>query len=262
MKWGYVLEAPGRPTRERQLELLRLCGVDVDNEYPPVFSDRIAAGNTNPRKMLEGRNVLLLGVGKGNTVFVANYFCLGFSGPDATWFATEIHKAGGKLCVGGDHIGADDIPAMAKKVTNAQNTHHVRVSRGVEPKYLPGVKPPKRKVGKPLKPAKRPCVYRHYDAEDRLLYVGACANYERRMGVHKSKKAPWLPQIARASVEFYSSMKEALKAENEAIWFEKPVHNVRRTMPDTKAFIKRAAKLAEMADPELAKQIREMQKAI
>lgn len=262
MKWGYIMEAPGRPTYERQVELMRLFGIDVDNEYPPIFRDRIAAGNTNPRTLLKERNILLLGVRKGNTVFVANYFCLGFSGADATWFASEIHKAGGKLCVCGDYIGADDIPAMAKKVANAQNTHHVRVSRGVEPKYLPGMKPPKRKPAKPVKAAKRPCVYRHHDADDKLLYVGACANYERRMSTHKAKKAPWLAKIARVSVELYPSMKEALKAENEAIWFEKPMHNVRRTMPETKAFIRRAAKLAEIADPELAKQIRAMQKAL
>lgn len=261
MKWGYVLEAPGRPKHERQVELMRLFGIDVDSEYPPVFRDRIAAGNTNPRTLLKERNILLLGVGKGNTVFVANYFCLGFSGADATWFASEIHKAGGKLCVCGDYIDADGIPAMAKKVANAQNTHHVRVSRGVEPKYLPGMKPPKRRPVPPAKAAKRPCVYRHYDAEERLLYVGACANYDRRMDAHRCK-AVWFKDIRRSAVEFYPSMREANKAENEAIWFEKPLHNVRRTMPETKAFIKRAATLAETADPELAKQIRAMQKAI
>lgn len=37
MKWGYILEAPGRPSHQKQADFLRESGVSVDEEYPPVF---------------------------------------------------------------------------------------------------------------------------------------------------------------------------------------------------------------------------------
>lgn len=42
------------------------------------------------------------------------------------------------------------------------------------------------------------CVYRAYDAEGTLLYVGQSMNPKRRMGDHRSK--PWAPLVAKWSV--------------------------------------------------------------
>lgn len=42
-------------------------------------------------------------------------------------------------------------------------------------------------------------VYRHYDKDDRLLYVGITVNPKRRAQGHK-QKSPWWPSIARIDV--------------------------------------------------------------
>lgn len=71
---------------------------------------------------------------------------------------------------------------------------------------------------------KRPAaVYRLYDDEGTLLYVGASYNPDRRCEEHRRK--PWGARIARRTEAWYPSREEAFEVERDAIWKEGPLHN-------------------------------------
>lgn len=67
-------------------------------------------------------------------------------------------------------------------------------------------------------------LYRHFDAEDRLLYVGITDSLERRTKQHK-RAASWAESIDRIEAEELSTREHALAAEKVAIQFEAPLHN-------------------------------------
>jgi len=75
--------------------------------------------------------------------------------------------------------------------------------------------------GLPLPPA----VYRWFDAEDILLYVGMSDDLATRIYGH-SNNSPWMRVVARMSVTRYTTRQEALAAEERAIRKEKPIFNV------------------------------------
>lgn len=68
-------------------------------------------------------------------------------------------------------------------------------------------------------------LYRLYDAEDVLLYVGISKSALMRLGQHLSDK-PWAVDVARTTVEWYPTREEAAAAEVAAILTEKPLHNI------------------------------------
>lgn len=67
-------------------------------------------------------------------------------------------------------------------------------------------------------------VYRLYDANGELLYIGSSDNPEKRWTAHRSTK-PWWPQVARHEVTWHP-WREAWGVEARAIWNERPKHNV------------------------------------
>lgn len=67
-------------------------------------------------------------------------------------------------------------------------------------------------------------LYRLFDAEDVLLYVGITTTPGVRMGQHADTK-PWWPEVAKKTMTWYSSRREACNAEATAIDAEKPKHN-------------------------------------
>jgi S-DNA-T family DNA segregation ATPase FtsK/SpoIIIE len=67
-------------------------------------------------------------------------------------------------------------------------------------------------------------LYRHFDAEGRLLYVGITNNYRRRSGEHEDSK-PWWRLVASTTVERFPTRKEAEAAEKAAIKTEWPEKN-------------------------------------
>ncbi len=67
-------------------------------------------------------------------------------------------------------------------------------------------------------------LYRYYDAEDSLLYVGITNNQHKRFKQHHDK--PWMAEIARATFEHYQTRHEAEEAEVLAITKELPKYNV------------------------------------
>ena len=73
-------------------------------------------------------------------------------------------------------------------------------------------------------------LYRHWDAEGRLLYIGISHDAERRLREHR-QCSPWAPQIAKVEMVEYRSRPEAARAERNAIRAENPIHNVERYTP-------------------------------
>ncbi|MFF1779853.1 GntR family transcriptional regulator [Streptomyces virginiae] len=72
--------------------------------------------------------------------------------------------------------------------------------------------------------AARTAVYRLYDAEERLLYVGIIMDLEQRFADHRRQKF-WWHLVDRQDVRWYDSRPEAEAVEAEAIRTENPLHD-------------------------------------
>lgn len=70
-------------------------------------------------------------------------------------------------------------------------------------------------------------LYRHFDKDGRLLYVGVSYGAISRLQQHAKNGAAWVDQIAKVTVEKFKSRELALAAEVKAITSEHPIHNVR-----------------------------------
>lgn len=68
-------------------------------------------------------------------------------------------------------------------------------------------------------------LYRHFDAEGRLLYVGITSSTFRRMRQHKHNSS-WYEQVTRIEIERFPSREAARQAEMVAIDKEKPLFNM------------------------------------
>lgn len=71
----------------------------------------------------------------------------------------------------------------------------------------------------------KPCVYRHFDADGVLLYVGFSLRAIMRQADHEGS-SHWFRQIARIELEWFDTVADAAFAEVEAIQNERPRHNV------------------------------------
>jgi hypothetical protein len=69
-------------------------------------------------------------------------------------------------------------------------------------------------------------LYRHFDKDGRLLYVGISFNSWSRWCAHKSNGAEWTSVSTRMEIERFPSRQEALAAERKAIIAESPLYNV------------------------------------
>lgn len=75
-------------------------------------------------------------------------------------------------------------------------------------------------------PTKTPtALYRLFDQDGALLYIGIAVDPEVRLRVHSREKT-WWPQVAQRSIEWFASRPEAEAAEIQAITSESPTHNV------------------------------------
>jgi len=71
-------------------------------------------------------------------------------------------------------------------------------------------------------------VYRLYDSNDRLLYVGIGRNPVARWGHHSAR--PWWADVVRFTVVWHPTRKQAASEERVALKAESPVHNVQGTV--------------------------------
>jgi len=74
----------------------------------------------------------------------------------------------------------------------------------------------------------RTALYRYFDIDDRLLYVGISDKPTRRWSQHRHKK-PWASQVATQQAEWFDTRVEAAARELAAIHTEKPIYNFRDT---------------------------------
>ena len=72
-------------------------------------------------------------------------------------------------------------------------------------------------------------LYRHYDKDDNLLYVGISLSTLQRLGQHK-RNARWFDSITRIGIEKCSDRDEALRKEAYAIKTERPVYNIQHAV--------------------------------
>lgn len=68
-------------------------------------------------------------------------------------------------------------------------------------------------------------VYRMYDSDGELLYVGMTMDLAERTRKHKAA-APWWKFVARVDVEHFDSRERAAAAERAAIDGEAPMYNL------------------------------------
>jgi excinuclease UvrABC nuclease subunit len=73
-------------------------------------------------------------------------------------------------------------------------------------------------------------LYRHFDREGRLLYVGVSLSAIQRTKQHHTN-APWFREITRIELTWFGSRSSAELAEEHAIKAEKPLYNVTYNQP-------------------------------
>lgn len=95
-------------------------------------------------------------------------------------------------------------------------------------------------------------LYRFFDADDQLLYVGRTINPGRRWRDHEKQK-PWFDAVAKVTREVLPSALLLAEAEQVAIETEHPLHNIimnrRQAEPIEARPVRRALyRFAEAAD--------------
>jgi excisionase family DNA binding protein len=73
----------------------------------------------------------------------------------------------------------------------------------------------------------RCALYRHFDGDGRLLYVGISLNALSRLAQH-CDSSHWVKDISTVRMEWFVDRESALLAERKAIAQENPAHNLRR----------------------------------
>lgn len=68
-------------------------------------------------------------------------------------------------------------------------------------------------------------LYRHYNIDNQLLYVGISLSAPERFIAHKQTSL-WADDMVRMEVEYFYNRKDAIAAEKLAIKTEKPLHNI------------------------------------
>lgn len=101
-----------------------------------------------------------------------------------------------------------------------------------------------------MRPGDAPQVlYRMFDQDDTLLYVGITAAPKERFAAHQAEKE-WWPEVARIAQEHFATRREVEVAERLAIIAEQPLYNRTRwasyvkTAPDGKPLLPPASELA------------------
>lgn len=68
-------------------------------------------------------------------------------------------------------------------------------------------------------------LYRHFDADNVLLYIGISKSLLNRISQH-SHVSHWFESISLIKLEWFATREEALEAERNAILYERPLYNI------------------------------------
>lgn len=74
-------------------------------------------------------------------------------------------------------------------------------------------------------------LYRHFNAENELLYVGISINAPNRQSQHKHASR-WFKEVTRIEIESYEYREQALQIERNAIETEKPKYNIQHQVEE------------------------------
>ena len=86
-------------------------------------------------------------------------------------------------------------------------------------------------------------LYRYYDEQDKLLYVGITKRPRRRTKEH-SAFSKWFTQAKKCTFEHFESRREALSAEFKAIKKEKPKSNITHNHENWRELDKQKVKIS------------------
>lgn len=75
----------------------------------------------------------------------------------------------------------------------------------------------------------RTALYRHYDKDGKLLYVGISLSAAHRFSEHLNS-SEWAASTGNMTVEWYETRKAAEEAERTAILSEKPIYNISKRL--------------------------------
>ncbi len=67
-------------------------------------------------------------------------------------------------------------------------------------------------------------VYRCFDADGRLLYIGQATDPHDRLKKHRSRGSVWVDDVARTESVYYADRIDALKVERHATHAESPLY--------------------------------------
>lgn len=81
-----------------------------------------------------------------------------------------------------------------------------------------------RRPSKSIDFSRRTALYRLFDAEGRLLYIGIAFNPDSRWAGHAASKSWWL-DVAEKRIEWHETRSKAVAAERAAIAAELPLYN-------------------------------------
>lgn len=73
-------------------------------------------------------------------------------------------------------------------------------------------------------------LYRHFDADGRLLYIGKSISAVMRLSGHRSASS-WYGEISRVEIENFESVADLSAAEVVAIRQEQPIYNIVHNKP-------------------------------
>lgn len=82
-------------------------------------------------------------------------------------------------------------------------------------------------------------LYRHFDKDKNLLYIGISLNTLNRLGQHR-RNAHWFKSISAVTIEHFTTRSEALHAETSAIQQENPLHNIKNKRHPAGIFLEKS----------------------
>jgi len=77
-------------------------------------------------------------------------------------------------------------------------------------------------------------LYRHYDKDDNILYIGITHNLRHRTRMHRKQRTWWFNEVSRTETEEFEDKASALEAEQKAIRDLEPPHNAEIHYMDTR----------------------------
>ena len=132
---------------------------------------------------------------------------------------------------GGERLDYFDAMRTFAGLSTLERRHWVGLSMGVSPDSIRKYEDhPERRTRRHYV-EERTALYRHFDADGRLLYVGISNDPDVRFKLH-AYTAGWYPYAARRTDEWYERRADALAAESAAIAGERPLFNRRDSIAD------------------------------